>query len=621
MGVPGLYSFLRRRYPQICRPTEKRREGMPRSDKDSTDNLYIDMNHIIHSCTHAHVAKDRPDGLSRAEQFGGMAAYLESLLGLLEPRRVVLVAVDGVALRAKMNQQRTRRFLSAHISDVTDRIEREVKREMLSEAGGGIAIPDVQRFDSNIITPGTDFMNELAQWLRDWAADKAASDPRFKHTAFIISDASEPGEGEHKVMKLVRHLRGQPGYDPNTRHVVYGQDADLLLLTLLCHEPHFRVMREDMQSGEAAGGKAAKEAQLAQEQQQLLQQRPLSAVAAALQEQQQQLGDAALPQLSLCRPHSSTGDTAIVPCSDHLHMPRFETVDIAVLRECLQWEFSELVGPPGPPGMYGSEEDDEESVEDVTSDVEQSEDVESASPPKAAAAAREEAAGEAAASGQVAGAAVDAAASHEHADESHADTARDAAATAEKDSRQEAGSQQHLQAHEQPGSGTATAVAAAGVMTAAGTLSPKEPVALPDAADDNELQLEEAGDESSDDLGDLLGLAGCSNTSSSKSSSKTKQLITPGLATAAAAGLGLHVKGLLQASTAHPVLREAVAVQPHLAALLMWLQLTLARQWPTLPMRISGQLHLLPRHPLWQSTAAAAAAGMARAAARTLLAL
>jgi hypothetical protein len=31
--------------------------------------------------------------------------------------------------------------------------EREVKREMLSEAGGAIAIPDVQRFDSNIITP------------------------------------------------------------------------------------------------------------------------------------------------------------------------------------------------------------------------------------------------------------------------------------------------------------------------------------------------------------------------------------------------------------------------------------------------------------------------------------
>jgi 5'-3' exoribonuclease 2 len=51
-------------------------------------------------------------------------------------------------------------------------------------------------------------------------------------------------------MKFVRQLRAQPGYDPNTRHVVYGQDADLLLLTLLCHEPYFRVMREDMQNAE-----------------------------------------------------------------------------------------------------------------------------------------------------------------------------------------------------------------------------------------------------------------------------------------------------------------------------------------------------------------------------------
>jgi 5'-3' exonuclease len=51
------------------------------------------MNHIIHSCTHAHVVKDRPDGLSRQEQFGGMAAYLESLLDLLEPRYGVYTAV------------------------------------------------------------------------------------------------------------------------------------------------------------------------------------------------------------------------------------------------------------------------------------------------------------------------------------------------------------------------------------------------------------------------------------------------------------------------------------------------------------------------------------------------
>ena len=42
-------------------------------------------------------------------------------------------------------------------------------------------------------------MLHLAAWLREWAADKVTKDARFKHCTFIISDASEPGEGEHKV--------------------------------------------------------------------------------------------------------------------------------------------------------------------------------------------------------------------------------------------------------------------------------------------------------------------------------------------------------------------------------------------------------------------------------------
>lgn len=47
--------------------------------------VVTDMNHIIHSCTHAHVAKDRPE-ISTTEMFAGMAAYLQQLLDLLEPR-------------------------------------------------------------------------------------------------------------------------------------------------------------------------------------------------------------------------------------------------------------------------------------------------------------------------------------------------------------------------------------------------------------------------------------------------------------------------------------------------------------------------------------------------------
>lgn len=30
-----------------------------------------------------------------------------------------------------------------------------------------------------------------------------------------------------QIMKFVRHLKGQPGYDASTHHVVYGQVGDL----------------------------------------------------------------------------------------------------------------------------------------------------------------------------------------------------------------------------------------------------------------------------------------------------------------------------------------------------------------------------------------------------------
>ena len=160
-------------------------------------SVSIDMNSILHA-----VSANR-DMSKLDEYFGDVTSMVMLYIQYLKPSDLIILAVDGVAPNGKVEQQRMRRYRSA--------MER-----------------DESAWDSNRITPGTEFMFQLSDHIERWLKIN-----RVKiGTKTIYSSHMVPGEGEHKIMKLLRDEKfegldgihvvagtGQRPYPPLLEHV------------------------------------------------------------------------------------------------------------------------------------------------------------------------------------------------------------------------------------------------------------------------------------------------------------------------------------------------------------------------------------------------------------------
>jgi 5'-3' exonuclease len=213
MGIPSYFSKVVKAYRHILKEM---------TYLSHVNNLYMDCNSLIYDAVKNNPTYDKGKSAEYEKEIIRMVcSKIDYYVSVLNPQTRVFIAFDGVAPVAKLSQQRDRRYKSWY----TAQIQRDIEGAGYKEA-----------WNTSAITPGTNFMRQLNEEVVEYFDKKMREmrnnpnnvDPPLE---YIISSSSEEGEGEHKIFD---YMRTYPEYhnSPDTVTLVYGLDADLIMLTL-----------------------------------------------------------------------------------------------------------------------------------------------------------------------------------------------------------------------------------------------------------------------------------------------------------------------------------------------------------------------------------------------------
>lgn len=211
MGIPFLYKTITRKYPVIID-----------SEKPKCSRLFLDLNCAIHTCANNIIQMNQniPKETLEHDIVQHTIEYIQKIVSYTTPTDKLFIAIDGIPPHAKIVQQRKRRFISSWRQSLINS-----KRKDMNVS--------YTEWDTNAITPGTDFMNTLSSSLHKYFSEK-----QYKF-GVTLEDSNIPGEGEAKILDFIKATE-----TPQDADIIYGLDADLIMLGLLSSRNNIYLLRE-----------------------------------------------------------------------------------------------------------------------------------------------------------------------------------------------------------------------------------------------------------------------------------------------------------------------------------------------------------------------------------------